>query len=98
MDPQPALPVSQSQAAAGPLGLAGDSNVPGPDPGEDMDPHGHQTLSGPKSPTQSSLYSHRALGKAKEMSKKAIFEAILSASGLYCNAAQVPKYTMLGGM
>lgn len=34
------------------------------------------------------------------MSKKAIFkaEAILSASGLYCNAAQVPKYTMLGGM
>lgn len=32
------------------------------------------------------------------MSKKAILEAILSASGLYCNAAQVPKYTMLGGM
>lgn len=59
---------------------------------------GHQTLAGPRSPTQSSLYSHRALGKAKEMSKKAIFEAILSASGLYCNAAQVPKYTMLGGM
>lgn len=34
-DPQPALPVSQGQAAAGPLGLAGDSSDPGPDPGGD---------------------------------------------------------------
>lgn len=35
-DPQPALPVSQSQPAAGPQGLAGDSSVPGPDPAGDL--------------------------------------------------------------
>lgn len=47
-DPQPALPVSQSQAAAG------DSSVPGPDPGGDM------ALTATK-PQQVSGPLHRAL-------------------------------------